>query len=483
MVCGVDRGRSTTGFIPHAKFYQYSIVSFPSLTDTTSVVTGRDKVMNDFKFGEHIFELRKRAGLTQVELAEKMGVTNKAVSKWEMGKAKPSTETIRKLAALFHISVDELLELREEETAASITKIVLTGGPCAGKTTAMSWIQQAFTQMGYMVLFVPETATELIGNGVSPKTCTSNETYQECQLQLQLYKEEVFEKAAKAMKASKVLIVCDRGALDNKAYMTDLEFTQVLSQLKRNEVELRDTYDAVFHLVTAAKGAAEFYTVKGHAARREGPEEAAALDDKLINAWTGHPHLRVIDNASDFKDKMRRLIAEISAFLGEPEPYEIERKYLIEYPDIRWLESVPNCQRIEIIQTYLKSDEDEEVRVRQRGFDGHYIYFQTTKRTVSPLKRVEIERRLSQSEYLRLLMDADTTRRQIRKDRYCLTYDNQYFEIDVYPFWTDKAIAEIELSDENAEVRFPEQLKVIREVTDDASFKNASLAVVDGGLK
>ena len=89
---------------------------------------------------------------------------------------------------------------------------------------------------------------------------------------------------------------------------------------------------------------------------------------------------------------------------------------------------------------------------------------------------MEIERRLSESEYIRLLMNADTTMRQIRKDRYCLTYENQYFEIDVYPFWNDKAIVEIELSDENAEIRFPEQIKVIKEVTDDDSYKNAALA-------
>ena len=68
------------------------------------------------------------------------------------------------------------------------------------------------------------------------------------------------------------------------------------------------------------------------------------------------------------------------------------------------------------------------------------------------------------------------TRRQIRKDRYCLIYENQYFEIDVYPFWNDKAILEIELSDENAVIRFPEQISIIKEVTDDESYKNASLA-------
>ena len=434
--------------------------------------------MNDYKFGNYIFELRSRAGLSQSELAAEVGVTNKAVSKWEVGKAKPSVETIRKLAALFQVSVDDLLKKREEENQVEITKIVITGGPCAGKSTAMSWVQNAFTQMGYTVLFVPETATELITGGVAPWTCGTNGEYQKCQLRLQLDKEKVFEQAAKTMDARKVLIVCDRGALDNKAYMDSLEFAQVLEFLGTNEIELRDNYDAVFHLVTAAKGAEEFYTTANNSARTETVDEAAALDDKLISAWTGHPHLRVIDNSSNFEDKMKRLIAEVSSFLGEPEPFEIERKFLIEYPDIKWLESIPNCQRIEIIQTYLKSDNDEEVRVRQRGIDGHYIYFQTTKRKVSDIKRVEIERRLSESEYIRLLMNADTTRRQIRKDRYCLTYENQYFEIDVYPFWNDKAIAEIELSDENTDIKFPKKIKVIKEVTDDESYKNASLAKI-----
>lgn len=430
--------------------------------------------MNDFSFGNKIFDLRTSFKLSQSQLAKMVGVTNKAVSKWENGKSKPTTNVIRKLATVFHTDIDELLTMREGEADMEIAKIVITGGPCAGKSTAMSWIQNAFSKMGYAVLFVPETATELITGGVAPWTCGTNADYQKCQLKLQLEKKKVFEQAARTMDTEKVLIVCDRGALDNKAYMNETEFAEAMKSIGSNEVELRDNYDAVFHLVTAAKGAEEFYTTANNSARTETVTEAAELDNKLISAWTGHPHLRVIDNSSSFEDKMKRLIAEISSFLGEPEPYEIERKYLIEYPDIKWLEGNPACQSIEIIQTYLNSESDEEVRVRQRGIDGYYIYFQTIKKRV--LKRVEIERRLSQAEYLELLMDADTSRKQIRKIRYCLTHKNQYFEIDVYPFWTDKAIAEIELSDENAEIIFPKQIKVIKEVTDDASYKNASLA-------
>ena len=89
-----------------------------------------------------------------------------------------------------------------------IAKIVITGGPCAGKSTAMSWISNAFTQKGYAVLFVPETATELITGGVAPWTCETNADYQKCQMRLQLEKERIFEQAAKTMLVKKVLIKC-----------------------------------------------------------------------------------------------------------------------------------------------------------------------------------------------------------------------------------------------------------------------------------
>ena len=166
------------------------------------------------------------------------------------------------------------------------------------------------------------------------------------------------------------------------------------------------------------------------------------------------------------------------AFLGKPEPFEIERKYLIEYPDVTLLESLPNCQRVEIIQIYLKTEDGSETRVRQRSIDGHCTYYRTTKKAVSDIKRVEIENQITEDEYLRLLTDADPDYRPIQKTRYCLTYDNQCFEIDVYPFWNDRAIMEIELNDENDAISFPPQIKVLQEVTADKQYKNASLAKI-----
>jgi len=360
-----------------------------------------------------------------------------------------------------------------------ITKIVITGGPCAGKTTAMSWIQNAFSKEGYLVLFVSETATELSSGGAPWKFTRNNKEYQLQVTKLMLAKEQAFEAVAKTFDEEKVLIVCDRGALDNRAYMSDEDFQYVLDQLGTSEVELRDHYDAVFHLVTAAKGAEEFYTLANNTARYETVEEAIRVDENLIASWTGHPHLRVIDNRYNFNDKMMALITEISAFLGEPRPLETRRKYLIRFPDVVELEQRPNCQRVEILQAYLKSEiPGEMIRIRQRGRDGHYLYYKTRKRLIDG-KRIEMEERLSKNEYLELLMQADPDYRPIRKQRYCLSENGLYYNIDIYPQWQDQALMEIELYGREEKVIFPEGIEVIREVTGEEAFTNPAIARIN----
>ena len=64
--------------------------------------------------GMMISSLRKVKGMTQLELAEKMGVTDKAVSKWERDLSFPDINSIPKLAEVFEVSVDELMQVKTE---------------------------------------------------------------------------------------------------------------------------------------------------------------------------------------------------------------------------------------------------------------------------------------------------------------------------------------------------------------------------------
>ncbi len=162
---------------------------------------------------------------------------------------------------------------------------------------------------------------------------------------------------------------------------------------------------------------------------------------------------------------MLRLLKEVMSALGEPEPMEHARRYLIKYPDLDWLNNNPNCQRVEIIQTYLTPYRDEERRICMRGTGGSYIYYKTTQRDAPDGGRMEVEERLSQEEYFTLLMEADPACRPIRKTR-----------VDLYPMWKDVALLQIELSDPDAEVHIPENLHVIREVTDNPAYDNHEMA-------
>ena len=65
--------------------------------------------MNQIKIGRFIAECRKKANLTQMQLAEKLGITDKAISKWERGIAMPDTSIMLELCDILCISVNELL--------------------------------------------------------------------------------------------------------------------------------------------------------------------------------------------------------------------------------------------------------------------------------------------------------------------------------------------------------------------------------------
>ena len=360
-----------------------------------------------------------------------------------------------------------------------VTSIALTGGPCGGKTTSISILEQELTNKGYKVFIVEEMATNIIKSGAGP-AAINYMTFQKMMIELQNKRNQVYEDMAKEFANNHnqdVVIIYDRGIPDCKGFLTDEEYSQVIKECGLDEIKVMDYYDGVFHLVTAADGAPEAYTCENNSARTETPEQAIARDRGCMRAWTGHPHLRVITNDCTFEKKIDKLLEEVYTLLGVPVPVEIERKYLIEMPDILNLKRKFDCTTVDIIQTYLvEKEEGVERRVRQRGVNGSYTFYYTEKQNIDDISRTEKERKISENEYIRLLMEADTSLHQIRKQRTCFVSDGNYFELDMYPFWDDKAILEIELTNKEKIFDMPEGIRLIKEVTDDINFKNRVLA-------
>jgi 23S rRNA pseudouridine1911/1915/1917 synthase len=162
--------------------------------------------------------------------------------------------------------------------------------------------------------------------------------------------------------------------------------------------------------------------------------------------------------------------------LFSTEKPEIERKYLIEYPDEQLLAAQPGCVIKQIVQTYLLCDKGETRRVRRAESAGEIVYTETRKRRVSDIQAMEDERTVTGEEYDALLKDADPDCRPIRKTRYCIPYKGRIAEVDVYEFWRDRATLEVELESEQECPVLPPYIKVIREVSADVRYKNARLA-------
>ena len=198
-----------------------------------------------------------------------------------------------------------------------------------------------------------------------------------------------FELARK--RGQRAVIVCDRGALDSSACMcngrrspsylvglsvADIDrdtWLRILHDCGLNELELRDgRYDCVVHLLTAAQGAEKFYTLRNNTTRTEGIQQAREIDDRILNAWLGHPYLEIIDNSTNFEDKMNRVVEAICRRLGVEDSrgrFLAKRKFLLRtMPD----NACFTCryQDFDVVHSYLLSSGESQARIRKRGQHG-----------------------------------------------------------------------------------------------------------------
>ncbi|MEI6238207.1 MAG: AAA family ATPase [bacterium] len=363
---------------------------------------------------------------------------------------------------------------------ANIWVFVITGGPCAGKTSALSWLSRELSDRGYKVLVSPESATKLIMSGILPgKDGMETMAFQECILMDTLAQEQIILSAAVHYRDAghKVVVLCDRGSMDGKAYCTPSEFETMLNQLGFTERELTDgRYHAVMHLRTAALGAESFYTLANNVARSEPIEQARTIDQNTLMAWMGHSHPRIVDNGTDFDGKLRRLLVEVCAVLGDPLPIEIESKFLVERPDL--LTFPVSFTESYIVQDYLLSNGKEERRVRARTSGGGTTYYYTVKREIGVGVRVEEEKTITEREYKVLLTLRDQTLQTIQKRRICFFWREQFFELDIFESPNSKlTLMEVERTDRsNEQIDIPPFITVIRNVTAEKQYSNRMIS-------
>ncbi|XP_077296780.1 TRPL translocation defect 14 isoform X3 [Arctopsyche grandis] len=327
----------------------------------------------------------------------------------------------------------------EPESIKRVHKIVLTGGPCGGKTTGQSRLSTFFENLGWKVFRVPETATILLSGGVKFTDLNADQAFkfQENLLKTMIQIENTFFELGKSCQRD-CLIICDRGAMDASAFISKEKWEYLMANNNWNNVELRDNrYNHIVHMVSAANGAEHFYSTEDHACRSEGVVLAKELDYNAAAAWVGHPYFDVIDNTTDFESKMKRMIACVCQKIGLDTGDRLlcnsrKLKFLVRGP-LPADSAFPPFQDFDVIHNYLQSNGRKmQARLRKRGQKDHWSYIHTIRRPQLYGQCVEVKTQLTHRDYINILAQKDDSHFTIYKKRRCFIINNQYYQLDIY---------------------------------------------------
>lgn len=152
---------------------------------------------------------------------------------------------------------------------------------------------------------------------------------------------------------------------------------------------------------------------------------------------------------------------------------EIERKFLVEYPN---LDTLPFNRKIDISQSYLvRVNPNIERRIRSWRENNITRYFYTEKKFLTGFTRQEVESEISKDEYYSLMSELDSSKVTINKVRYTLDSNGLTFELDIYSFSKEYAIMEVELNSESQKYTPPKYINIIKEVTGISEYANIPL--------
>jgi predicted ATPase len=186
-------------------------------------------------------------------------------------------------------------------------RIVLTGGPGGGKTTAADLFRR---ELGDRVVVVPEAATLLFRGGF-PRygEVHAREAAQSAIYHVQRNLEDVQHAAYPGR-----ILLCDRGTIDGAVYWPNSAagfFSAMGSSL---EAELA-RYDAVVFFQSAAVGGMDVES--DNPTRVESQREAAELDTALHDVWSKHPRFRMIPHSQSFMKKINTGLAVLESLVAE----------------------------------------------------------------------------------------------------------------------------------------------------------------------
>ncbi len=157
-------------------------------------------------------------------------------------------------------------------------------------------------------------------------------------------------------------------------------------------------------------------------------------------------------------------------------PLEIEYKFLIRYPDIESFKVLPSYKEQKLLQIYTRLPNGRNCRIRKSEENGKIKFVKTFKRDVTAYTRVEIEEEIKREEFEALSLLRIPSRQPVEKTRHSFILSGFTYEVDIFPFWSDRAFLEIEVESENIVPPIPDFIEVIKDVTKDLRYRNSALS-------
>ncbi len=344
-----------------------------------------------------------------------------------------------------------------------VLNLVLTGGPYAGKTTAIKSIKNHLKEKGIPYVIVPETATELIENGIIP-TKDNVLKFQSLVMKRQLVKEkDAMEYITDNYKDSKLgIIIYDRGIFDNMAYLnTREEFEELLHKNHLSEIEVLDKYDMVLDLQSLATCKPEEYgSNQNNDARKEDVELAKELDRKTSNAWINHRNLKIISSRVSLEDETKIILDYVDDLIKEKGKTYIER-FLIDDKTSN-IKKYLEKDYILITERYLDINYRNYIFKISKRFKGGKDYILEVYKEYNGKKETAINERISEYKVASFLSRFNT-RSIINKKEINFIENSLLYKLNIYD---DKILLEEHKNNLKEEVILPQDLTIQEKLSD-----------------
>lgn len=349
-------------------------------------------------------------------------------------------------------------------------KIVFTGGPCAGKSTMIEKLKEYLENKNYTVIVVPETATEMYNMGIKYSMIKNVPIFQKLIFDSQKVKEDAVDILLKLNSETdnKYIIIYDRGIMDNKAYFDNYKGFDELLGANHSELNILDSYDYVFNLVTLADCNPEKYNLSSNEARSESPKEAIERDRKTSHSWSGHRNIKIINTSISEEEEFEIIKEKVDELLNGINKKKIKTIEL-DNDIYDFYKYNDNNSRIIDIEEYIMNMPGKEnvfYKVYKRTYKGDTTFILNISYMKDNILTTIYDSKITDIEY-KSIINEYKVKESIKYRQLSFIEGRQEYNIK---FYLDKTILEYEENILNKEFKLPEAVKI-----KDNSYKRENL--------